>query len=86
MGRLRKVARSGSTGWALLALFVVAWDYGQLKKGETLSSAFVRGVKHPVGRWPVTLTWVTLTLHLFSRLPQRYDPFHQLARLVTRGD
>ncbi len=80
---VKRMARSGSTGWCLLAGFVIAWDFTQMQKGESLSSAFNRATKHPMSRWPVTVAWLTLTLHLFARLPQRFDPFHQLARLET---
>lgn len=83
---LKRIARSGNTGWVLLLAFVFAWDYGHMKHGESLSGAFGRATKHPVGRWPVTVAWLVLTLHLYARLPKRLDPFHQLARLVTRGE
>ena len=77
--------KSGIVGWALLSTFVLAWDYGvalQLE-GETLSTSFRRAARNPKGRWPVVVVWGVTTLHLFGRLPARYDPFIMTARILS---
>ena len=63
---------SGTTGWAALAVGVVAWD---LLADETLTGAFRRAHDSPVSRVIVMAAWGILTGHLFSVLPVRVDPF-----------
>lgn len=77
--------KSGTTGWVLLAGFVVAWDYAAWKiRGESLTSAFRKSVQHPVARWPVVLAWGVTTFHLFGWLDPRVDPFYRCGQVIAR--
>lgn len=80
-----KRLKSGTTGWVLLASFVVGWDIGVALRGggETLSSSFRRALLHPKARWPVIVAWGITTAHLFGRLPRNLDPFYFVARKLT---
>lgn len=79
-----RARRSGTTGWVVIAGFAVLWDVAHIERGETLSSAFARAARHPFHRWPLTMAWAVLTLHLYDHLPTRYDPFHRVATHVIR--
>lgn len=74
-------------GWALLAAYVFAWDYRVALRGggETLSCAFRRASRHPVARLPVLVIWTVTTLHLYGKIPEKYDPFILAARFLTHG-
>jgi hypothetical protein len=62
---------TGATGWAVIVVFVAAWDY---TAPETLSAAFARA--HPAK----VVVWGILTAHLFKAVPRKYDPFYLLVR------
>lgn len=83
----RRIWRNGSTGWAILAAGVLAWNASHAhEEAEMLSQAFARGMQHPTGRFVVGAAWAILTLHLFDRLPDRYDPLSWVGHyLLTRG-
>lgn len=81
---LRRAWGSGSTGWALLATGVFAWNAAHSREGEMLSTAFARGLDHATARWFVLFVWTTLTLHLFDVLPDAIDPFGRLADAFER--
>jgi hypothetical protein len=67
--------KSGTWAWAGLAVYVVLWDLYAVRTGrETLSSAFYKGLHHPVKRWRVVLLWTYITAHLFRWVPDRWDP------------
>lgn len=78
--------KSGTTGWALLTLFVFGWDFWVAHKrgGETLSHAFKDAAAHPLYRWPVALAWLLTTLHLFGWVPEKVDPYKVVGRYVSR--
>lgn len=72
-------------GWTGLALYVLAYDTWALAtRRDTLSTVFRRSVAHPIRRWPVILTCAVTILHLFGRLPDWIDPFHQYGTLLAR--
>lgn len=74
-------SHSGTTGWAILGGFVLAWD---VFARETLSSAVDRALERPVGRY-VAIGSVALTgAHLLNLLPERYDPFVQTFEALNR--
>jgi len=59
--------------WAGLAFYVLAADVALIKSERlTMSSVFRDARYHPYKRWPVTLSWAVLTLHLFTKT--KYDP------------
>lgn len=66
--------KSGALGWTILAGGVLAWD---VTAPETLSAAFRRSRKHPVGKIAVNLSWMLLTAHLIGAIPERIDPIHR---------
>lgn len=67
--------KSGTWAWAGLAAYVVLWDLYAVRTGrETLSTAFYKGLTHPVKRWRVVLLWTYITAHLFRWVPDRWDP------------
>lgn len=67
--------RSGTKAWAGLAAYVIAWDtYAVVAKKETLSTAFYKGLEHPVKRWQVVALWGYITAHLFHCIPDEWDP------------
>lgn len=69
--------------WVGLAAYVLFYDTWALaNKRETMSGAFGRAVAHPSRRWPVTVLWLTTTLHLYDRLPEKLDPFVRYAYLL----
>lgn len=63
----------GAIGWVVLVGFVAAWD---ILTPDSLSSAFSRGCKTPVGRIVVPALWGITTAHLFGKLPNKVDPFY----------
>lgn len=84
---MRRIWRSGSTGWIALSAGVLAWNATHAHdEAEMLSQAFARGMQHPAGRYAVGAAWMILTLHLFDRIPDQYDPLTRLGNyLLTRG-
>ncbi len=60
-------------GWIALAVVVLAAD---ATGSETMSDAFKLASRHKVAGPVVTLTWATLTAHLFGLIPPPCDPFH----------
>jgi hypothetical protein len=84
MWRLQRVWRSGSTGWIALGAGVLTWNATHTRTGETLSSAYTRGLRHPVARWAVLAGWGVVTLHLLAFLPQRADPLHWAGASLNR--
>lgn len=77
---MSKVRYKGKWGWLLLAGYVGIWD-GLATQGitQTLSSSFCTALKRPKQKWWVIACWAYITLHLFSGIPSRYDPFRVLA-------
>lgn len=66
-----------------MAALILGYDTWAIFTGkETMTSAFARGLKHPLARWAVTLAWLLTTLHLYERLPKLYDPFHGLTHVI----
>lgn len=84
---MRRAWLNGSTGWIALAAGVVAWNATHAHdEAEMLSQAFARGMRHPTARFAVGAGWMILTLHLFGRIPNRYDPLTRLGNyFLTRG-
>lgn len=73
--------RSTALGWALLGAYIIAWDLGAARSGETLSSGFRTASRHRIARWPVALAWALTTAHLFGWLPPRVDPYRVFGRV-----
>ena len=73
--------KSATVGWWLLAVYVLAWDWGVAHKkgGETLTAGFGRG-RRSRARHAVVGLWVVTTLHLFGLLPRPLDPYSWLGR------
>jgi hypothetical protein len=62
--------------------FVIVSDAVLIKiKDRTMSSAFRDAIHHPRRRWPVSISWALLTLHLFTRT--KYDPISIAGRLLA---
>ncbi len=88
--------RPGGWAWVGLAFYVTIVDVVLIKLHQkhgqpytSMSEVFGDGVKHPINRWPLMLTWTLITLHLFGHLiPDRFsafkklDPIGFLARLL----
>lgn len=75
---MEQISRRGEVGWIGLAAFVIAWD---MFAGETMSSAFRRGLENERTR-PFVLGGLGITaLHLLNALPEPYDPFKQLGQI-----
>lgn len=57
---------SGLYGWALIFLFATAYDVYAIKtdKIETLSRAFWKCSKHPVGGLVTSAIWSAISYHL----------------------
>lgn len=79
----RSVRCKGKWGWLLLAGYVGVWD-GLAVHGttQTLSDAFCSALKNPRHKWWVIASWVYITLHLFSGIPSKYDPFRVFAMKI----
>lgn len=83
--------RPGGYAWIGLAGGVFLADLILIQSGQdTMSEVFGGALKHPVKRWPVSVAWVVLTLHLFGNLLpriaspiKRFDPIGAVARLLT---
>lgn len=77
--------RKAGPGWFLLAGYVAAYDLWAIRTNrETLSSAFLRAVQHPINKWPTIFVWAGLTAHLFNIMPDKYDPLHILAYFIQK--
>jgi hypothetical protein len=71
-----------SKAWLGLVGFVIVSDAVLIKiKDRTMSSAFRDAIHHPRRRWPVSISWALLTLHLFTRT--KYDPISIAGRLLA---
>lgn len=90
---MRKL-RPATKAWVGLTAYVVIADtyliYQETKHREgycTMSTAFEDALRHPAKRWPVSISWALLTLHLFDLvLPEKlkpYEPITGIGRLVT---
>lgn len=85
---------AASKAWVGLAVYVIVVDsvliFLEQKDGQvyfTMSTAFENALKHPVKRWPTTVSWVILTVHLFDLvLPEnvrRFEPIGVLGRTLS---
>lgn len=78
--------RALNIGWAVLAAYVLGYDYWAIRRGRpTLTEQFARGMAHPIGRYPVAAVWTITTLHLFARLPSRIDPYRLAGQVLARA-
>ena len=69
----KRVLDHPMTGWAVVALVVIAWD---ALSAETLTGAFGKAREaHPVADAAVIVAWAALTGHLLGVLPRQADPF-----------
>lgn len=83
--------RPGGWAWIGLTAGIVVMDYALIAKNQaTMSEVFGNALSHPIKRWPVTITWFVLTLHLFGMLIprkvafiKRFDPISGIARALT---
>ena len=73
--------KNGALGWGLTAATVIAWD---LTAEETMSCAFSRSIRRKSTRPFVAGIWAILTLHLFSVLPEKVDPFKIFVKAAKR--
>jgi len=72
--------------WVGLVLYVTGVDIIllRLKKVRgfpyrSMSEAFGEALKHPWKRWPIIVSWIVLTLHLFGVfIPERFEKFRKL--------
>ena len=72
-------SRLGTYLWAGLAGYVITTDvYAAASGRETLTSAFAKGIHHPLHRPWVVVLWAYITIHLFNLLPQRWDPLYHI--------
>jgi hypothetical protein len=82
----KRVLDHPMTGWAAVALVVIAWD---ALSAETLTGAFGKAREaHPVADAGVIVAWAALTGHLLGVLPRQADPFAVLTvpRRIIRAD
>lgn len=80
-------SRTSRNAWLGLAAYVAAYDTWAIATGrETLSTAFHRASRHPVARWPVVAAVGVTVVHLYGRLPKRFDPFHGYSSVVSKLD
>ncbi len=69
----KRVLDHPMTGWAVVALVVIAWDS---VAEQTLSTSFGKARQaHPVADAAVLTAWIALTAHLLGVLPRQTDPF-----------
>lgn len=74
----------GSKLWIGLAFYIAIADaQAAARHKETMSMAFWRAVQQPRHRPWVTAVWVYVTLHLYHRIPDRYDPLRVIYREVS---
>ena len=78
--------RAGGWCWAGLFVLVAVADAVLIRTDRpTMSEVFGDALRHPLRRWPTTLVWGLLTIHLFTEfMPSRIRPF--LARLDPLGN
>jgi len=85
--------RPGAWGWVSLFAHIAVLDaaLSWMKKSDkeryaTLSGVFNDNVAHELNRWPITVGWSVLTLHLFKYyLPEdvrKLDPITGFAELL----
>lgn len=77
----RRNPLSASKGWAILGAGVLAYEI-LCPEGELLSE----GVDRALERHP-TLTRLAIgatALHLLNMLPEQYDPFHRLSKVIGK--
>lgn len=71
-----------SRAWMGLVGYIIVSDAILVKiKDRTMSSAFRDSIHHPRRRWPVTASWLLLTLHLFTRC--KYDPISIIGKMLA---
>jgi hypothetical protein len=89
--------RPGAWSWIGLGAFVIAADtilsvadaYFKLEQSQyaTMSVVFNDVIADGAGKWPATLFWSLLTLHLFKPyLPKeihKFDPFTGIAEMLS---
>lgn len=86
-----KNPRPGLYAWFGMVGFAGFADYWLIKHHhDTMSAVWGDAISHPVRRWPLLVSWIVLTLHLFGRiLPEcvqplgKYDPIGYLARKIA---
>lgn len=71
--------KAATKGWIGITAVVIAAD---TLDEHTMSEAFREISRHRYGRFAIVPAWALLTLHLFGVLPPRYDPLHQLGRVL----
>lgn len=80
----------GGWGWVGIAGVVTVVDgvalhleaTGRVIEAPTMSRSFFLATRHPVRRWPVLVSWLVLTVHLFTTWN---DPIRRLAGRVQRA-
>lgn len=69
----------GTYLWAGMAGYIVTTDlFAAMTGRETLTSAFAKGIHHPIHRPWVMGLWIFITAHLFSLIPKRWDPLYRI--------
>ncbi len=74
-----------SYAWAGIVGYVIAADAILIKSHrKTMSAVFREAIHHPSKRWPVTISWVLLTAHLFTKT--KYDPISLVGKWLAEKD
>lgn len=80
-----KKPHPASYAWAGIPLYVIAWDTGLIKSGrKTMSAVHREAIQHPTRRWPVTISWTLLMLHLYTK--SKYDPISIAGRWLAKKE
>ena len=94
---MNKKIRPANICWLGLIFYVITADaaliIGEIKGKHgwyTMSTACEQALLHPVKRWPVSIIWTILTLHLFDvfLLPgnlRRFEPIGFIGGFIRRN-
>lgn len=74
--------RPSNVAWGVLGASVAVYEY-YAPDNELLSNAVDRALERPIGRVLVAGAIGATALHLLNLLPERYDPYHYLAKLKS---
>ena len=73
--------RPASIAWGALIGGVALYDY-LAPDGETLSEGVDRALEHKTGRFLAVGAIAITASHLLNILPQKYDPIHNLPKIL----
>ncbi len=80
--KMKTSSALGAAWFGLVGYITIAEALLMKYKRTTMSTGFRECIYHPKKRWPVSLSWLLLTAHLFVNM--KYDPIKLVGRMLAK--